>query len=202
MNWNEWEFLWRHQPLPPAVDISKLQTDFESRSRRMQRTLRFRDFGEAVAGLVVALTLLALEHRLGGPAWPIIVAIFLTLGVSAFFIFERIRVFRRRLGPDASLLNKVEWDLAELRRQRRLLSQVALWYLLPLFLAELCVTFTIASRAQTWEPQRNPLFLGGCVGFFLLCNGFVWRLNARAVCRQLDPRIAELDALRQSLACL
>jgi hypothetical protein len=141
----------------------------------------------------------AFGWHLGRAGWPFVIVVALILGVSAFFVRERIRARRSRTGPGASVLEKVGADLALLRRNRALLANVAAWYIAPLFAAELIVVATIRANAKPWELQRDPVFLSGFILVLLAVNAWAWAINRRAVRRTIDPRIAELEKLRNDL---
>ena len=199
MNWNDYEAVWKRQELPigATADLASLRETFETKRRKMAATLFARDILEASAGIFVSVALGLAWWQLKKGGWPIGLAIALTLGVTGFFIKERLRAHRNRLGPEASLLDKLDAEIAELDHQRRLLLGVWKWYLAPLAAAIAIVVATIRYNRQPWE--RDPVFLA-CYGVFcaLLFWG-VWALNRQAVRRQIDPRLAELEKLRHDI---
>jgi hypothetical protein len=204
MNWNDYEAVWKRQELPVGADadLASLRKTFETKRRKLYGLLLARDFTEAGAAVFVSAALgFAWWHlgQLGKSGWPMAFAIALFLGVAVFFVRERFRTRRTRLRPDAPLRAKVEADLAELRHQRGLLWNLAGWYLAPIFAAELIVVATIGLQASPWSLQRDPLFLGGLIAFLVIINWGVWVINRRAVRKQLDPRLAELEKLRRDL---
>ena len=201
MNWNEWEFIWRRQQAPEGAtaDINHLRETFEAKHRTLARSLLVRDVSEASAGVFAAAVLGAFGWHMGKAGWPFIIVVALILGVSGFFVLERIRARRNPVDPAASVLDRVEADLVQLRRQRKLLMSVALWYISPLFVAEIIVLATVAGRAKPRELQRDPVFLGLFVVLLLLINSWAWFLNRSAVRKRIDPRLAELEKLRDDL---
>ena len=201
MNWNEWEFVWKRQDLPvgAGADVAKLMETFEAAHRRMARVLLVRDLTEASAGVLVSGVFAFTAWRMGRAGWPIAIVVALCLGVTGVFLWERVKARRTRTGPGAALLEKVEADLAELRHQRSLLTNVAWWYLAPLFLACMIVMATVTARTPHGSLQRAPLFMAGMILFFLALYVGVWVINRRAVTKQLDPRLAELDKLRREI---
>jgi hypothetical protein len=134
MNWNDYEGVWKRQELPVGADadLASLRETFETKRRKMAATFFLRDILEASAGVFVSIALAFIWWQQKKAGWPIALAIVLTLGVTGVFIKERIRTRRNRLGPDASLLAKLEADITELGHQRRLLLNVWKWYLAPL----------------------------------------------------------------------
>lgn len=201
MNWNDYEAVWKRQELPlgVAADVVQLKAAFESKSRKLAATLMVRDLLEAGAGLFVSIVLGFLWWKLGATGWPIGLAMALILGISAVFVRQRYRSRKLRLGVDAPLLAKVEADLAELRQQHHLLRTLWWWYLGPVFAAILIVHFTLVFHSAPWTPQRDPVFSAGFVGFYAFCIGIAWFFNHRAGRKQLEPRIVELEKLRETL---
>ena len=201
MNWNDYEAVWKRQELPVGADadLATLRETFETKRRKMAATLVVRDIAEASAGIVVSIAFSLAWWKQGKTGWPIALAIILILGVTGFFIKERIRTHRNRLGPDTSLLTKLEAEIAEMRYQRRLLLTLWSWYLTPCVAATIIVFATIILHAPAWALTSHLLFLGGFIPVFGFLLWGVWALNRRAVRKQIDPRLAELEKLRHDI---
>jgi hypothetical protein len=212
MNWNDYEAIWKRQALPvgATADVAELRHTFEAKRRKLAATLFVRDALEASAGLLVTGVFTFVWWHLGREGWPIGVAILLMLGVTGFFVRERIRTHRQRLGPEASVLARLEAELAELRHQRRLLLNVWVWYLAPCAVAILCFGLAVVRKMTLDLPPgffskllENPLLVAGILGycavFLPLLFWGVWAMNRRAVRRNIEPRIEELEKLRQEL---
>jgi hypothetical protein len=135
---------------------------------------------------------------MGRAGWPIALAVVLMLGLTGFFIRERVRSRSHRLGVDAPLLAKLEAEIAELRHQRRLLLQVGRWYLAPCIAAAAIVAGTALIHAPI---PLAPKLLAGTIMLLLLALTYwgVWALNRCAVRKQIEPRLEELEKLHQSL---
>lgn len=204
MNWDEWEMIWKRQELPRGAeaDLATLRETFEAKRRKSANALLVRDVLEASAGVVGCVALALLWGKLGRAGWPIAGAMLLILGVTGFFVRERIRAFRVRLGADAPLVAKLEGEIAELRHQRRLLLGIWKWYLAPIGAAIVIVCLTIARSRPAWDVSRSGLFLGAYFAFCLLLFIAIWALNRRAVRRRIEPRLAELEKLRSDLLSL
>ena len=197
MNWNDYEAVWKRQELPRGADadLAELRQTFETKSRKMAKSLLLRDVLEASAGVFVTLAAARIWWRLGATGWPIAMAMALTMGVTAIFLRERVRAHRLRLSADAPLLAKLDADIAEVRHQRHLLLNIWKWYLSPLSAAIVIVCLTIARH----RPYVDWVFLNSYFGFCVLLFCWVWALNRRVVHKQLDPRLAELEKLRSDL---
>lgn len=201
MNWNDYEAAWKRQPLPVGekADLAELQKNFEDKHRKMAAALLVRDWVEIVACGVVVVCYLWFWHEAGPAGWPLGVAILLILGVAAFFLHERRRARRNRVGADAPLKAKVEADLAELRHQRWLLLKVWLWYIAPCAVAMLLHVSVNVRNVRPSDPLQAPLLLGLACLIIVLACWFAWTLNREAARKQIEPRIAELEKLRDNL---
>ncbi len=204
MNWNDYEAVWRRQepPVGAGADLSVLRQSFEAKRRKLAATLWVRDIVEASAGLFGAAAFAAIARHQEKIAWPIMIAVALVLGVTGSFVRERIRTHRQKLGPDAPLLAKLEAEIAELRHQRRLLLGVWKWYLVPLTAAIVIVCVTISLNRPPWDLARDPRFMGSYFALVALLMWGVWVINRRAVRRQIEPRIEELEKLHRDLLSL
>jgi hypothetical protein len=201
MNWNDLKSAWSRQEGPHLsdADLALLRQSFEAKRRKLARTLFWRDTREVVAGLFVAGFFALRGWHKGRSYWPMALSVALILGVTGFFVAERIRSHRKRLGSNASVLAKVEADLAELRRQRRLLLNVAVWYIAPLF-ASWAIALITSIVNTSPHRKHHPLFLICYIALGVpLMTWGVWALNRRAVRKQIEPRLEELEALHREL---
>jgi len=201
MNWSDYEAVWKRQPVPlgEQADVAGLRKNFEDKHRKMAAALLVRDWVEIAACGVVVTSYLWFWHKAGSAGWPLGVAILLILGVATFFLRERRRAHRKRLGVDAALRDKVEADLAELRHQRWLLLKVWHWYIAPCAAAMLLHLVVILRTRPAWDPLREALAIGLACLFIALICWFVAMLNRVSVRKQLEPRIAELEKLHRQL---
>jgi hypothetical protein len=205
MNLNDYEAIWKRQEVPvgACVDIAALRETFETKRRKMAATLFARDLIEASAGVFVSAVLALFWKHQGSAGWPIGLAIACMLWVTGAFIRERIRTHRSRLGPDAPMLAKLEAEIAELEHQRRLLLGVATWYLAPCAASILIVLATVLFNAPAGALADHRLLVGGFFGAYLVLVGFlyrlIWSVNRRAVRKQIEPRLEELERLHKSL---
>jgi hypothetical protein len=202
MNWNDLEVIWRRQELPAGADadLDDLKRTFDSKRRKLAATLMVRDISEASAGLLGAAAFSFFGWKMGRTGWPIAVAVLLVLGVTGFFVRERFRAHRNRLGPDASLRDKLAAEIAELQHQRSLLAKVGTWYLAPIAGAIVIVAGTITFNAPAYALAANWIFLSFYAVFCTLLFWWVWALNRRTVRKRLEPRLAELEKLQRDFS--
>ncbi len=207
MNWSDYEAVWKRQPLPvgASADVQELRAGFEAKRRKLAANLQVRDWSELAAAGFLVFVYLKFWVKVGAAGWPMIFAILFILVPAVFFVRERLRVRRQRLGPDASLLAKVEADLAELQHQRQLLRNIWYWYLAPCCGAGLVHLGVIMHVATQRNPGAAMPFAVACVllvGTLFVMAGTLWlvaRLNRRVVEKKFEPRIAELEKLRHDL---
>jgi hypothetical protein len=202
MNWNDYAEVWKRQPLPVGdqADLGELRKEFEDKHRKMAYALLVRDWVEIAACGAVVVIYLGYWREAGPAGWPLGVAILLVLGVAGFFLQERRRARRHRLGADAPLKAKVEADLAELLHQRWLLLKVWLWYIAPIAVAMLLHVSVVVRDVPPSDPIPAPVLLGLACCIIALGCWFAWTVNRQAVKNQIEPRIEELEKLQRDLA--
>lgn len=186
------------------ADLEEVRQTFEAKRRKLARTLLARDVTEGSAGGVVALAFAAIGWNMKTAGLPIAVAVLLILGVTGFFIRERIRARGQRVGPAAPLLVRLDAEIDELRHQRRLLWNVWPWYLGPIVVAWTIVGATMLANAgpigrETLRSRFGVIALGGYVAFCAVLFWATWAMNRRAVRKTVDPRLLELEKLRAAL---
>lgn len=202
MNWNDYEALWKRQELPVGAnaDIEALKATFETKRRKLAKVLFAGDALEAGAGVAGVVAYGFIWWQIGKTGWPIALAMALVLGVVWVFVRELAEARRARQGADASLLAKVEADIAALRRRRRLILGLWKWYLGPTAASVVIVGMTITRSRPQFDIARDPVFLGGFSLFFAGLLWLAWEGNRRAVRKQLEPRIEELEKLRREIS--
>ncbi len=201
MNWNDYEAVWKRQPRPlgAKADVAELKHTFARKSRKLAAAVQVRDYAEAGAGVVVAIAYVFYWRQVGAAGWPMAFALALVLGLTGFFVRERFRASRFRLGLDAPLLAKVDADIALLQRQCHLVRRVWVWYLAPGIGAMAIHAGVIYRQSAAWSPIRETPFIVGLIVFLAFVVWFAWFINYRALRQQLQPRLVELEKLREEL---
>lgn len=201
MNWDDLTAIWNRQPREamPESQLEKLKIAFAKTSRRQARRLFWRDTQELLASAIVIFVLATAAYGKGSAGWPLWISTVLIVGVALFFVRERIRAHRFRTAPNASLLEKIDGDIGELRHQRELLLKVGTWYLAPIilswFIAMASTRFHGLGGYLRTPTQMASYFVGSLVLFWL-----IWKLNQWAVHRKIEPKIADLEKLRNDLS--
>jgi hypothetical protein len=211
MNWNDLEIIWRRQQLPTGAnsDLATLRETFESKSRKTRLRIQLRNLSEGGAGLIVIPVFLRFAWVLGRDAWPLFISALILAGITFRFFSDALRVYRTRLGPEASLLAKVGAEIAELRHQRKFLSRWESWYLLPCA-AAIALGFwgLIRGRHEAvpadylrvlFTTPATLVFILLFVGTVTTATWMAWRAVKKSISGQIEPRICELEMFRDSL---
>jgi hypothetical protein len=200
MNWDDLTEAWRKQPPDrvPSAKFDELRGTFEKRSRRLSRRLFWRDTREFLAALLVAFAFGKAAISKGPDGWPLWIATILVLGVAAGFLKERIRAHGNKTGPNTSLLEKIDADIGELRHQREILLKMGTWYLGPCFLSWFIVMASTRFHGLGGH-LHTPIQMGAYFAGTLVLFWLIWKLNQRAVHKRIEPRIADLENLKNSL---
>jgi len=200
MNWNDLTAAWRRQPgeTLPEAHLDTLRKTFKKRSRRLSRVLFWRDVREIAATAFVIFVLMKVALQKGWAGLALWVALVPMLWVLGFMIRERIRSHRMRVGCGATLLTKIDADIAELGHQRTMLLTVRTWGLGPIFVSWLVAMASTGFHGGAGllrTPLQITSYMLGGVAFFWV----VWRLNLWVVRKHFEPRLAELEELRNEL---
>ncbi len=204
MNFEDCQTLWRSQgstTTASAADWERLRVCVGHNARRFDRTIFWRDHREiAVAFILAALTgVTAWQHTVDGYVpWGRWASLAITLGVALRFLSAR----RHAPPPPAEgrpLLEQLDFTLAALRGQVRNLERVPMTYAAPLFIATLCAGFDpLVQRGGLGAIWSGIGLL--VIGVAVAVAGFVICLNRLAISRVLEPKVTELQRLRDEIA--
>lgn len=205
MNYDELQRVWAEQPTPPPPAGSAAETVWQTvrdKSRAFSRTILWRDLREVAAcGLVMFIFggIAAEATAEGAPAWPAQLAVALTFGVAAFLLIDRWLARRRFVPRGEAVLVEIERAADAVRHQVWLLRNVHWWYLLPLGGSAMCV----ALQYLLYGAPEMPLVVRAIpavvmLGVTVAVNVWIWRLNQRAVKRELEPQLADLEDQRRA----
>ncbi|HUJ27009.1 MAG TPA: hypothetical protein VLW85_13375 [Myxococcales bacterium] len=196
MKWTDCEDAWRRQPAgaATAAEIAALQAGFEATSRQLARRRRLRAAIEMSMGPLVSIAIACRWLFTGRGGLATLVAILLILGgFTASWLMCR----RSRQAPsqDAPLLVKVEADIAGLESDRRLLvtmrTSVYGAVIAVVLLVPFVIYIAIDRRADSFAVAFSIYFSATLIAG--------WLLNRREVRRRIDPRLDELEKLREAL---
>jgi hypothetical protein len=209
MNWNEWEMIWRRQktPVGAGADLALLKQTFEEKRRKLRRTILLRNVSEGATGLTLFTLLAYIGTHAGVGGWQMWTGLALLLGVSLVFVSDFVRAQCSRIPGDATILAKIDAEIAELRHQRRLLARVGLWYFLPMAASFVLIVSAWAARIGRGIPPhmlRDSLGTPTIVIWLVLtlaitgaATAWVWREQVKSIRTRVNPRLEELNKLRE-----
>lgn len=210
MSWNDWEAAWRRQepPVGATADVETVKQSFEANRRKLARTVLMRNVVEGGTGIVLTPVMVLITLHYGRAGWPLAISTALFFGVTCVFIVDLVRSLRHRVGPGASMLAKIDAEIAELSHQRRLIGTWWAWYLLPGILAG-GIAFVTLGRLNYGEAPpgfltnllTTPITLAWIVILLVLPSYFligVWR-DLRKALKYAQLRLDELEKLRRYL---
>ncbi len=183
--------LWRGQDLgaPPPLPNAQELTAMRQKMKCFDATIRRRDAGELLAGVVLVVWFGCYYF-----AYPAPLARLGSVVVILSAIFIDCRLFwSKRAGPKpdstASVMDTLKAELRKVEIQIGLLKTVLWWYLLPLSVGAMLF---YVGLGLSW--LSNAAFLG----FTVATDAAIYWLNQTAVRRQLLPLKAELQSLLDS----
>ena len=161
----------------------------QTRSRRFQRQIRFRDWREFLAGAFAAVVIAPVVVR--GPVLARVGALVVLAGI-ALTVFRLLRARRvgaaRMSDPAVPVTTALHAELEQIDAQIALLRGVAWWYVTPLTGGS--VLLVAGSRGM-----RGAWFTLGYAVFAALLAWGIIALNRRAVRRTLEPKRLEIQSL-------
>ena len=187
-------------------NFSRLMIDLNNKMKNMDSAIKKRDFRETAAALlgVFAFSYLAWEvpFVISKLACALII-------LWSFYVIYKLRSVRQSTAHeryDHSFRDQLSRQKQQLKAQAQMLNSVLYWYVLPPFL--LNVLFLVglgdpgAYEWSTFLQDILPFELNEKLSFILVASLFyafvVW-LNRRAVRKELEPVIAEIQQLEQQL---
>jgi len=180
--------LWQSD-INQALNQRDLLRELERRMRSFDRTIRWRDLRETVAGLIVtavyvwfalgAGTLFERMADLWLAAWGIWVALFL----------RRYFKLSRKPAPEQTLAVYRQALVDRYDGQIRLAKSVKYWYILPMWLGMLLLGLAV------WSQPRGHLRCTLVAVVATVVSAFVWWLNEGPGIRYLQRKRRELAAL-------
>jgi hypothetical protein len=194
MNWHDCEAAWKRQTVPAASpqEVAALEASFGQKRRQMARARFVRHVIEGSMGPLVCIGLGLSWWITGRGGWPMVFAMLLILVGFGVYWLAFTRRPRSEPGLDAPLLTRVDADIADLQRRRRALLTMRSWTFAPVYAAALLVPFVLLVRKHD--------FAIGFSLYYAAVTLLAWAHNRFEVRRHLDPRLDELEQLRQGLA--
>lgn len=183
---------WQAQAGPglSAAAGEELLTWIRERSAELDRHILRRDLVEGVTA--AAMVLLFGYELLTTESWLARLGAALLVAASVFVVWwmRRARRVGRSTGPEASVVDRLRAQREQVTAQIRLLESVLWWYLGPLGLG--VALFVFGLEVAVWRSGLVVLAM-------MILYGLIWRLNQRAVHRDLVPRRDRLDRMLEQI---
>lgn len=209
MNFEELQQAWQAdaKSAPAPVVNEELLRSVRVNSRKFKRRIFWRDFREVAASFFVAFVFgrIAWEAQTEGtPAWAAWIAAALPLGVAAFFLIDRWVSARRHAPQGDDVLAEIDRAIEAVKHQIWLLQNVFWWYLLPIGLSVIFLALQLVLYMPTDLPPHVAWTVKIVVGLLAIgpvwaLDWWVWKLNQKAICVNLEPELAELEARRREI---
>ncbi len=197
--------LWREQELDADNwNSEEILMNVKRKSEQFDRKIRRRDAVEAAAGAIVIGVFAWVSWQIPGivPKLGALVA----SGCVGFALWKMFRVQRRNRGTrqDLALTARLQQEISRVDDQIQLLRNVVSWYVLPLAAGgtvwSTTATVPVAETSPALAAASIGVTLVGSVVIFSLVGYVVWKLNQRAVERELIPYRDELRSLLEQAA--
>lgn len=189
--------------------MADLKATFETKRRKLESTIVLRNSIEGVGGIIAALWFGCLTWRLGLLGWPIVLGLMVIAGVACVFLIDLWRFRQGRVGPETSLLTKLEANIAELHHQRKFNSHFGRWYLTGYGTAIILLGYGLSQQANRRAPPgflTTLLTTPGTVAWITIllfvtlgATAWWWLDVQKTIRRRIDPRLAELEKLHRAL---
>ena len=199
MNLDQYQQAWKADAaqMRVTIDTDLLSKEVQRSQQDFQSTIFWRDVREAGTSLVMIPIWFAMGITMSLP-WTWYLTVPALIWVAGFILVDRRRHPQRPSEPGEPLLYYVKESLTQVEHQIWLLRNVFWWYLLPF-----CISIMAFFLHVAWDTSSDwwgfVLFAGFLGLFLLVIYGGIYRLNQRAVRKQLEPRRQDLLKLVASL---
>lgn len=200
MNFEQLQNQWQQQNKEDTmiIDMGVLLKEVQRNKKQFDSMIFWRDVREAGGSLVmmVVFTVGAIYANDISLLFPALACLF----VAAFMIIKRMRFKKEHPCSDnsATLSQCIRNSLANVNYQIWLLKNVFWWYLLPFILGISIFWIWVGWVARS--SNIALLFIAGCFIFLFVTYWGVYRLNQKAVAKELQPRKDELESLLNSIS--
>jgi len=189
---------WKQEIDQSALVEGPSMTTIMSDMKKIDREVRFRDFW-----MIFALGMGALLYSIFGWLTQENVDSLSRLGVLVFVaatsvmsvVLLRARSVTR--SDDWTLRSRIEMEIEKLEKQRRLMSRVGYWFLLPMLIANgISLLGSHHARTGSLVPDASGMVIFASCGFLY---GFTYWLVRRETKRKWEPILARMQRLRADL---
>lgn len=188
MELDELKRTWKEQKSSSELDYSKSEIMMLIKNKMIsfEKDIRSRDRLEIIACILVII-FFGFTLFTTASVWKQAGSVVIIL--SAAFIWYKLKAtqkdtFGEEHSPDRPMSEYLNLELESIRKHKKLLQNVAWWYLSPMFVGLLFFTIGFNTRL---------LWKGIYLAIVILLLGFIWKLNQNAVRKKFDPMINEIE---------
>jgi len=167
-----------------AVSLARLRSEVN----HMDKVIRRRDWREIGVAIIVALVFGSMAFWFENVYTKVGSILVVLASVLIVWVLRKSR--KQEAKEQMPVREQVEAELDVYRKQRRILKNVLIWYILPIFAG---ITLFYWGITDGWVDF---------FAFTLLNIGvmaYIWYLNQQAVKKEIDPLIASLEQLQLNL---
>ncbi len=194
MELDELKHIWKQQEIEDEMEYSQseLMVLINNKMLSLEKEIKSRDRLEIIACAMIVLFFGYILFTSSSMWTQIGSATLVLAGIFIAYKLKSAQIKRKDESAqyDHSMQEHLSWELQQLRRQKKLLKNVAWWYIAPIVVGLLF--FTMGSEMGL---VIQVVYMGGVLAF----SGFVWYLNQRTVKKKFEPLIKEIREAIKSL---
>jgi hypothetical protein len=169
---------------------SKLLIEMEQKLKRFDDALKHRNNTEILVAILMIPIFTVFAYFIPYPISRLGAGLIILYCFFVIFKLLHTRRQKRKIDYTTTLKEQLITSKTYIEQEKRLLNTVLYWYILPPFVG--CILF--------WAGMpMSPWMLGLLILFAILVNGYIWRLNQRAVKIAMNPLIEEIEATLKEL---
>ncbi len=169
---------------------SKLLIEMEQKIQRFDEKIKRRNNLEIIGTILLIPVFTAIAFHTHYPVSKAGAILVVCFGIFVIFKLLHTRKKKKNIDYTNSLKQQLIATKTYIEHEKKLLNTVLYWYILPPFVG--CILF--------WAGMpMNPWKLFGLITFALLLSCFIWFVNKRAVTRDVNPLIEQIETTLKEL---
>ncbi|MEQ8472061.1 MAG: hypothetical protein RIC35_12795 [Marinoscillum sp.] len=207
MNEQDIRTIWKgasHEDLV-KLDLSLLMMEMKSKIKSIEKRIKNRDTVEITASVLGMGLFGYLGFEIPFPMTKIACGIAI---IWFGYVIYRLKSAQKNMEPDHTLpyVDKLKAQKEFMQVQAKMLNNVLYWYVLPPFIMNILFLYGLVNPADyNWDPgflSGLPYDTSGkliCIVGIALFNIYVVWLNRRAVKKDINPVIVQIESLEAQL---
>ncbi|MDW3197587.1 MAG: hypothetical protein R8G66_34795 [Cytophagales bacterium] len=188
------------------INIKELIRDMKSTMDKFDNKIRKRDITEIFGALGAIFFFAYIGYEFPFPSSKVASIIGIAWGI---YVIYRLKSAQKSKKPDdftQTIEEQLEEHKKHLQGQKKLLSTVWYWYVLPPFLSNAILFIGMGDPGEyDWTPTifSPPYSIGQLLlilGFLVLIYGYIIWLNLKAVRVNIQPAIQEVEQMQRQMS--